>query len=85
MAMMKDALSDVGPLGCVYTRSRELFSRHFSKEVPTGRVIVDMASLYLESRRGVRAQWKPLQRSVEVTIEHAPLIRTLNRDEPGPL
>ena len=66
-------------LRLIYASSQELVSRHFCQEVPTGRVIVDMASLYLESLRGVRAQWKPSQRSVEDSIEHAPLVGTLNR------
>ena len=51
---------------------------YFCKEIPTGTVIVNMASLYLESLLGVLAQSKPLQRSiVEVSIEHAPLVGTL--------
>ena len=77
---MLQMVSSLVLLRLIHTSSRELVSRHFCKEVPTGRVIVDMASLYLESLRGVRAQWKPLQRSVEVSIEHAPLVGTLNRD-----
>ena len=63
-----------------FAYSLELVSRHFCKEVPTGRVTVGLASLYLESLRGVRARWKPLQRPVEFSIEHAPLAGTLNRD-----
>ena len=42
-------------LGRSYT-ILELVSRHFCKDVPTGRVTVGMASLYLESLRGVQAQ-----------------------------
>merc|ERR1711954_228598 len=63
---------NLATLSRVYTCSRELFSRHFCKEVPTGRVTVGMASLYLESLRGVHAHLKPLQASVEVSTEHAP-------------
>ena len=48
-----------------------LVSRHFYL------VILDMATLYLESLKWMRAQGKPLQRSVEVSIEHAPLVGTL--------
>ena len=75
----KDALSRV------YTSSREQFSRHFCKEVPTGRVTVGMASLYLESLRGVHAHLKPLQASVEVSTEHAPPTGTVCKGKSCPL
>ena len=60
-------------------------SRHFYKEVPTGRVTVGMASLYLESLRGVHAHLKPLQASVEVSTEHAPPTGTVCKGKSCPL
>ena len=36
-----------------------------------------MAYLYIQTLWGVHAHWKPLQRAVEVSREHAPLVGTL--------
>ena len=46
---------------------------------------MDIASLYVESLRGVHAQLKPLQTSAKVSTEHAPHTGTLPRGYPCPV
>ena len=46
---------------------------------------MDIASLYVESLRGVHAQLKPLQTSVKVSTEHALHTGCLYRGSPYPV